>query len=158
MKCTSCWLIALLSNVESLQKVTLFMLLSADGSHHQGEDRLSLSHLLLPWCPWCSWGMSPWCPWCPWCLICSCHGVHGVLGGWVQARCSCSGRPSPPSPTCPSASQTGSYTHGRCFSSPPELSLKLKIHSTTSARRTKILWSFSSLVPRPSVASNSSSA
>ena len=92
------------------------------------------------------------------CLICSCHGVHDVLGGWVRARCSCSGRPSPPSPTCPGASQTGSYTHGQCFSSPPELILKLKIHSTTSARRTKILWSFSSLVPRPSVASNSSSA
>ena len=53
------------------------------------------------------------------CLICSCHGVHDVLGGWVQARCSCSGRPSPPSPTCPSASQTGSCTHGRCSSGPP---------------------------------------
>ena len=92
------------------------------------------------------------------CLICSCHGVHDVLAGWVRARCSCSGRPSPPSPTCPGASQTGSYTHGRCFSSPPELSLKLKTHPATSARRTKILWSFSSLVPRPSVASNSSSA
>ena len=54
------------------------------------------------------------------CLICSCHGVHDVLGGWVRARCSCSGRPSPPSPTCPSASQTGSYTHGRCSSGQPE--------------------------------------
>ena len=53
------------------------------------------------------------------CLICSCHGVHDVLGGWVRARCSCSGRPSPPSPTCPSASQTGSCTHGRCSSGPP---------------------------------------
>ena len=46
-------------------------------------------------------------------LIESCHGEGG------RARCSCSGLPSPPSPTCPGASQTGSCTPGRCSSGRP---------------------------------------